>query len=288
VAFGTALQALGYSQQPVSLLPEDYREAWRKHLNRQRIEWASLVLLVLCTLVLAFGSWRKLSLISNQESLLATVKAGQEAVDANDLLTSELLAQYEALRPIFATQQNTIDTLKTLSLLQQSRSNQSFWYVLLADQQSYFSQPPALLSTNRPAKTNLLSTALEPAHPGFFAPRTYTAALTNAALAKPGFIAELCVPGDAAASRQALSELVNGLKQQRLFSKVDLLSDDLRRSLADPKVTIPERDFVLALDFAETDFLQPARGKKPPGQGTRLPIKRTVRPGWTEPENTGD
>ena len=287
VAFGTALQALGYSQQPVSLLPEDYRETWRKQVNRQRIEWASLALLILCTLILAFGTWRKLSLISNQETLLATVKAGQEALDANDLLTSELLSQYEALRPVYAAQQNTIDTLKTLSLLQQSRSNRSFWYVLLADQQSYFSQLPALLSTNRPTKTNAASAA-ESAQPMSFAARSSPAVLTNTALAKPGFIAELCVPGDAEASRQVLSDLVNGLKQQRLFSKVDLLSDDLRRSLADPKVTIPDRDFVLALDLAETDFLQPARPRKSPSQGPRPPTKRTSRPGWTAPETVGE
>jgi hypothetical protein len=288
VAFGAALQALGYSEHPVSLLPEDYQEAWQKHLNRQRLEWASLALLLLCGLVLAYGTWRKLSLISNEESLQAIVKAGQETVDANELLTAELLGQYETLRPVLAAQQNTLDTLRTLSLLQQSRSNHGFWYVLLADQQSYFSQPPTLLSTNRPAKTNLLSAALDPAHPGLFAPRPYTPALTNAALAKPGFIAELCVPGDAEASRQVLSELVNGLKQQRLFSKVDLLSDDLRRSLADPKVTIPERDFVLALDFAEADFLQPARAKKPVVQGPRAPIKRSVRPAWTESGTPGE
>ena len=42
VAFGAALQALGYSAQPVSLLPENYRVAWRKRLSRQRVELASI------------------------------------------------------------------------------------------------------------------------------------------------------------------------------------------------------------------------------------------------------
>jgi hypothetical protein len=289
VAFGTALQALGYSRQPVSLLPEDYRLAWRKQLNRQRIEWASLALVALCVLVLSLGTWRKLSLISSQQSLLATVKAGQDALEANDLLTADLIAEYENLRPVFAAQQNTIDTLRTLSLLQQSRSNRSFWFVLLADQQSYFSQPPALLSTNRPVRTNLLGTALEPPRPAFFTPRTYSSALTNLAQARPGFIAELCVPGEAEPARQVLSELVNGLKQQRLFSKVDLLSDDLRRSLADSKVIVPERDFVLALDFAETDFQQTVRWKKSVLQGpSRPPGKRTARQTWSTPESSGN
>jgi hypothetical protein len=197
VALGTALQALGYSAQPVSLLPEDYRLAWRKNLNRERIEWTSLALVAVCVLVLALGTWRKLALISSQQALLATVRAGQEALEANDLLAGDLISEYENLRPVLAAQQNTIDTLRTMSLMQQARSNRGFWFVLLSDQQSYFSQPPAaLLSTNRPARTNLLGAALEPP---IFAPRANPASLTNLSLARPGFITELCVPGEAEA-----------------------------------------------------------------------------------------
>ena len=70
--------------------------------------------------------------------------------------------------------------------------------------------------------------------------------------------------------------MVNGLKQQPLFSKVDLLSDDLRRNLADPKVAIPDRQFVLALDFAGTDFQQPLPLKKPVWPARP---KRAARPG---------
>lgn len=265
IAFGTALQALGYSAQPVSLLPEDYRLTWRKRLIRQRIELASLALLLVCAVLLGFGSWRKVSLIHTKESLLTKVRAGQRAFDENTALTEDLVNEYENLRPLFAAQQGTMDTLKTLALLQQSRSNHSFWYVLLADQQSYFTMPPALLSTNRPAKTNLIGAALEAAQATPFALRSSSIPLTNSAPAKPGLIAELCVPGDAETARQVLSEVVNGLKQQLLFSKVDLLSDDLRRSLADPKVIVTDRFFALSLDFAQTDFQQPVRLKPQPG-----------------------
>jgi len=59
-----------------------------------------------------------------------------------------------------------------------------------------------------------------------------------------------------------LTTLVKGLKQQALFSKVDLLSDDLRRNLADPKVLVPDRHFVLALDFAEPELQKLARTKR--------------------------
>ncbi len=287
VAFGAALQALGHIPHPISLLPDDYRQAWQKRLGRQRVDLASVVLVVVCALVLALGTWRKLSLFDTKQALLDKVQAGQAAVDANDAFTSDLVAEYENLRPVLGAQQNTIDTLKTMALLQQSRSNRSFWYVLLADQQSYFSQPPALLSTNRPVRTNLLGGPIDFPRLGPIAVRLPLAALTNAAPARPGFIAELCVPGNAEASRQMLSELVNELKQQRLFSKVDLLSDDLRRSLADAKVTVADRNFVLALDFAETDFQQPARWKRPATLGPLRPSKRAARSNWTTPETSG-
>jgi len=69
----------------VSLLPEDYRLAWRKRLARQRLEWASAVLIVICALVLGMGTWHKLSLISAKKTLLEKVRAGQRAFDENDL-----------------------------------------------------------------------------------------------------------------------------------------------------------------------------------------------------------
>jgi Tfp pilus assembly PilM family ATPase len=288
LALGTALQALGHVAQPISLLPDDYRDAWQRRLSRQRVDLASSVLVLVCAFVLVLGTWRKFSLFQTKQELLDKVQAGQTAVDANESFTSDLLAEYESLRPVLAAQQNTLDTLKTIALLQQSRTNGGFWYVLLADQQSYFSQPPALLATNRPAKTNLLGAAIDVPRLGPMIVHPPTAALINGSPARAGFIAELCVPGDAEASRQMLSQLVNGLKQQRLFSKVDLISDDLRRSLADPKVTLTDRDFVVALDFAETDFQQPARWRRPSSLiSPRQSSRRHVRPAWTPPESPG-
>jgi hypothetical protein len=66
---------------------------------------------------------------------------------------------------------------------------------------------------------------------------------------------------------------------------VDLLSDDLRRRLADPKVIIPDQYFVLALDFSETEFQQPVPLRKPlPGSPLRATSRRLARPAWTPPE----
>jgi len=285
VAFGAALQALGYSAQPVSLLPDDYRVAWRKRLNLQRLEMASLGLAALCLLIFALGSWHKVALINRKQALLIKVQAAQESVEANDALTAELAAEYEGFRPLFASQQNTLDTLKTLALLQESRSNRSFWYVLLADQQSYFNQLPGISTTNKLSRTNVFAAVASSSRSSSSGFPTASATSTNLASAKPGFIAELCIPGDADGARRVRRQLVDELKEQRLFSKVDLLSDDLRRNLADPKVIIPDRDFVLALDFAETAFQQALPLKKPlPGGPSRTTLRHAAHPSWTPPE----
>jgi Tfp pilus assembly PilM family ATPase len=284
VAFGAALQALGYSAQPVSLLPDDYRIAWRKRLGRQRLELASLGVAVLCLLILALSTWHQISLIGRKQALLAKVQAGQEAVEANDALTGELATEYEGFRPLLASQQNTLDMLKTFALLQTSRSNRSFWYVLLADQQSYFNRPPGLSPTNKLSRTNVFAAvASRPKGPTEFPALTATA--TNLSPAKPGLIAELCIPEDADGARRVRRELVDELKQQRLFSKVDLLSDDLRRSLAESKVVIPDRDFVLALDFAQTEFQQPLPPRKPLAGTLPRGASKRPRPPWTPSEN---
>src|SRR5205085_1199632 len=129
------------------------------------------------------------------------------------------------------------------------------------DQQSYFTAPLNPGSTNKPARTNAVAAADRswPLLPNVPRPASLS---TNSSPAKPGMIAELCIPDDPGAARIVLSQVVKDLKQQQLFSKVDLLADDLRRNVADPKVVVTDRDFVLTLDFAETDFLQPASPKK--------------------------
>jgi hypothetical protein len=268
VAFGAALQALGCSPQSVSLLPLDYRVAWQKRQGQQRLEFASALLLGVCVLIFLLGTWHNLSLIHRKEGLLAKVQAGQEAVEENEGLTTSLVAEYESLRPFFASQQSTLDTLKTLSLLQQSRSNRSSWYVLIADQQSYFTQPLPQPTTNKVSKIGPLS--FNPLGGSWLA-------ATNPYPPHPGLIAELCIPGEAEAARRLLGQIVTELQRQHLFAKVDLLSEDLRRGLADTNVVIPDRQFVLALDFAETDFLKSSAGKHIPGLSPRTP-RRAARP----------
>ena len=247
IALGTALQALGRGEQLVSLLPLERRTAWQKRLNRQRLEFANAILLALLFFALAFGVWQERSMIRQKTVLLSKVQAGLESVQSNEALTLELLTEYEGLRPVFEHQQNTLDTLQSLALLQRGPTNRTYWYVLLADQHSYFSQPPTSAPTNKPVV------------PSEFA--RYPSG-TNVSPARPGLIAEVVVPEETDSARRTLSIVVSELKKAPVFARVDLLSEDLRRSLADPKVILPDRHFALALDFAATEFQRPAPAPK--------------------------
>jgi Tfp pilus assembly PilM family ATPase len=262
IALGLALQALGAGTQPVSLLPAPRRAAWQRRLGRQRLEFANALLLGALAVALVFGLWQKFTMIRHKQALLDKVQAGLESVQANQALTAELLGGYDSLRPLFERQQATVDTLQAFALLQTARSNRPLWFVLLADQQSYFALPPTRAGTNKPA----------PAAPveGEFVRRPEA---TNPPPAHPGLIAELCVPEDADAARATISLVVGSLKKSPAFARVDLLSEDLRRSMADPKVLIPDRHFALALDFATTEFQSAARRPRP-----LLPPRPAARP----------
>jgi hypothetical protein len=93
-------------------------------------------------------------------------------------------------------------------------------------------------------------------------------------------IAELSMAEGAEVSRVALSQLVNQLKEQKVFARVDLLSEDLRRDLAVPWVVVPDRHFALVLDFAVTELQQalaPRRASPPPADhGSRRPAKSGI------------
>lgn len=247
IAYGTALLALRCGPISASLLPDARRRAWRQRLNRQRWEFANTLLLGVVLLVLLAGLAQKFAVVQHKAALLEKVQAGLEAWQQQQQLSAELVAGYDQLRPLLEKQQATHDTLQSLALLPAARTNLPLWFVLVADQQSYFALPAAT-ATNRPLPEL-------PAEAELGRRRE----VTNASPARPGLIAELSMPGDAATARSNVSLVVNALKRDAVFGRVDLLSEDLRRTLADPKVVVPERHFALALDFAETAFQPVAR-----------------------------
>jgi Tfp pilus assembly PilM family ATPase len=227
-AYGVALQYLGRSRQSVSLLPAHVRQFWRGHHSLSLLHSLIVFLVAMLALVVGLGTWQKYEGVRIKENLLKQSRSALEKALNTEDLARELHQQYTRLRPLLERQRQTLDLLQTLNLLQQVRSNQSYWFVLLADQRSYVSARPWGDTNPPPSPTTLPPAPLA---------------------AREAFVAELCVTEEGDAMRRTLSQLVAALKASRFYQNVDSLPDDRRRRLVDPAVTIPDRHFALALEM---------------------------------------
>jgi Tfp pilus assembly PilM family ATPase len=259
IALGTALTALGKSRH--SLLPADLRVTWRRRYRSQWIQSLNLLLLGIGALLLVFGTWQKLHLAHARSLMLTRTRTALQEVQQTRLLEQERQSIYQGIRPVFERQKQTLEALRTLALLQQIKSNRSLWFVLFADQQTYFStQPP----TNAAA------------------PRIDSSPATNAPAARHGFVAELCLVEQGEAMRQTLSRIVADLKADPLFANVDSLPSDRRRKLVDPKVVLADHYFSLAIDCVENEFRRPSgtaeKGESGAAPRDERPAATAIRP----------
>jgi Tfp pilus assembly PilM family ATPase len=254
VAYGVGLQALGKHPRPVSLLPAGLSAARRRERFWQRLQLANVLLLLAVFLLLALGTWQKAALLSRKNKLIAQTQAALSTARSLEVLSRRLNAEYEQVRPILRRQQQTAETLQTLAALQAVRTNRLFWFVLFADQASYFAGPALPL-----AATNQTNVAL-------------ALAPTEATPPRREFIAELCIPQEGDEMRRILSQVVTELGRQPLFARVDVLPQERRRSLVDPKVLITNRFFAVAMELggqAAPPPLPPALKPPPPGREPR-------------------
>ncbi|MBI2925478.1 MAG: pilus assembly protein PilM [Verrucomicrobia bacterium] len=257
VAYGVAVEAAQQSPQHTSLLPA------RLKTNRQRLQRmllvnsVGLVVLLLTALLLAVGFWQKLSLVLEKRDLTQQAELTLKQARQIEMLARRRDAEFERLAPLLQRQRQTVEALRTLHVVQQSRTQKEFWYVLLADQQSYFrGAAGAAFSTNVPADTNLFLQ------------------VTNVP-AKPGFIAELCIPAESDKALKTLSDLVAELKKEPLFSNVDSLAANQRKNLVDPKVLVPDRHFSLFIEVKESEWQPPAAlGKAPEPRATTNGVRK--------------
>lgn len=272
-AYGAAIHAVGEQKQAASLLPRDILEHSKNQQSLQRLQFANFLLILVLALFLVFGTWQKLSLLNAKNDLLAEANMALTHAKNADSIMSQLATQYEGLRPILERQRRTIDSLTALQSLQRAQTNQSFWYVLVSDQASYFAPLPAAIApTNSVGTNSILELRPTPAAPN---PRY-------------GLIAEVAIPQTGDGMRATLSQLVTNLRQSPVFGNVDSLPSNRKRTWVDPKVTIPERTFALTLEFGENPYRRnlmwntnqpaPALREKPPARTFK---QRVDRPGGT-------
>ena len=244
VAYGVALKSLGVSLPSTSLFPADLREARHRRSTQTLLHRINWMLLAFVVLLLLFGTAQKLNLAGRKNALLRQSQAVlQEATEAESL-RRQWEEAYAQLRPVLNQQRRTVDALTTLSKLQQVRGDKKLWYVLFADQKSYFAGETA------PARP-----------PGLIA--EVIAPTNSAPLEKYGFVAELTLLEEGETMRQTLSKVVDELKANALIASVDTLPLAQRKNLVNTNVIIPDRNFSLSIELAENTFQNPPPVKPP-------------------------
>lgn len=266
VAYGIALEAERQGPQPATLLPAGIRQQHRRLERLVLANAACLVLLLGAALLLLAGIWQKASLLVEKRGWIRRAEQTLQEARAIAALAASRDALFEFLLPILQRQRQTAAALESLQALQAARAGKPFWFVLLADRQSY-ADGGTVAGSAAPPSVNTNGLLTPPPAP-----------------AAPGFVAELCIPADSEAALLTLSDLVTELKSRPLFSRVDSLPASQRRNWVDPAVLIPDRHFALALELSEPSWarLEPA----PRGAGTRAATNGFRR--FIPPRRDGD
>lgn len=246
VAEGVALQALGSAVQSASLLPEELKSAWQKQKVANIFQSICILFIFILILLLGIGTWKTVYAAREKTLLRSQIDNGLKLAEQLGKTREIILKDYEKIRPVLNRKQMTIDAIQTLELITLSRSNKPMWYVLFADEQTYFSAPP-ITSTNEPPQTNVM-VFIGPQLP---APEP---TMTNRVVVRPGFVAEVCIPEEGEAMRKTLSQLVTALKQDPRFKNVDTLPNEQRRLLADQRTILPEKYFAIFMELGTNEF----------------------------------
>ncbi|MCP5524009.1 MAG: hypothetical protein H7A46_20935 [Verrucomicrobiales bacterium] len=226
-AYGLALHALRRGPHRLSLLPDELNAAARRRRRWRLWQRFNVLLLLALIAALTFSLQTKRTLLEAKETRLTNAQTVLEAAREMVRLYSRLHRDYAALHPVLEREQFTMDVLQSLAALQREPTNRAHWYALFADSESYAAGstlPRGMLGTN--------------------------ALPVDPAVAAREFVIEVCLPSEGAVQRSNLSEIVNRLREDSIFSKVDTLPPERHRDLVDPSVVISNHLFSMSLRMA--------------------------------------
>lgn len=232
LAIGAAAHACQASEQEPSLLPPTLRAHARQLRQTATLLNLTVAFLLLVGLLLGVGIAHKAGRVAEKEALLREAESAKAALMELSLAARQRDLAFARYWPLWDQQERTLGCLETLRALETVRARHDFWSVLLADADSYGRGATWASSGTNGAMEQILAWLAEP-------PST------------PSYVVELCVPAGGEATLRVLTDLVNDLRQDKMFSRVDSVPAAQRRSWVDPKVLIPDRHFVLAVDMVD-------------------------------------
>ena len=241
-ALGALARVLGEPPQAASALPAGTRRGWRRERIWRVVLAFNTLLLVLLAAALGVSVVTQARRLAARAAWMESAQSGIVAAEAARSTALSLNETFEVWRPLLVRQRQSVEMVKALAVLRRQRTNDTFWYVLAGDLDSYLRGTAALAAeTNR---------ALE-AGPRLGPPPPPNLPGSRALVAEIGLLPQ----GEE--MRQALSELVNRLRASPPFRNVDILPPESRRTLVATNLAYPDRVFALELSLSESDLLEP-------------------------------
>lgn len=261
-AWGALARTLGEPPPAASALPAEARARWRRERVWRGVLALNLLLLAALAVTLGVSTLTHARQYAAREAWLAEARAGIAAARAARALAEDLNRDFAAWRPLLVRQRQSVESVEALATLRRERTNDTFWYVLVGDLDSYERGTAALLpATNR--ATEMFGPRLgPPPPPGLPGARA--------------MVAEVGLLPQGEEMRQALSELVARLRASPPFRNVDVLPPEARRQLVATNLAYPGRYFALELSLSEADLLSPL--PLPPRRATNGPARPGPRP----------
>lgn len=261
-ALGALARTLGEPPSAPSALPAEARGRWRRERLWRGVLALNLLLLATLAVALGVSTLAHARQHAAREAWLVEARAGIASAQAARSTAEEINRQFAVWRPLLARQRQSVESVEALATLRRERTNDTFWYVLVGDLESYERGTAALLPpTNRAAE--VLGPRLgPPPPPGLPGARA--------------LVAEVGLLPQGEEMRQTLSDLVGRLRASPPFRNVDVLPPEARRQLVATNLAYPDRFFALELSLSESDLLSPLPVL--PRRATNGPARSGPRP----------
>ncbi|HOW66899.1 MAG TPA: pilus assembly protein PilM [Candidatus Paceibacterota bacterium] len=251
IAYGAVIEAFLPAGRRCSLLPQEQRRQRKRHDQMILVNSACLLLLTLLSAALLGGTIQKLFLSQTKTAMLADAKAALKKLQGIDALNHQRDVEYTKILPVLRRQKSTSDFFQMFEVMQQLRQKRDLWFVILADQASYFAGGTAA------------SFDLSPTN---FSERSLSS--TNGSNPTNGYVLELCLNEKAEDRLKPLNELVAEMNKSGQFQKVDYLPAKMGTNIVHPKMILADRHFALSVELAGNRLYEPPSEPQIPSNAT--------------------
>ncbi len=229
ITYGAVLSAFGKGVYSVNLLPHSLRRARVFERQVRRLYGVAGVVMVVLLILMGRGAFGISEDIAGKREKLEQRENVQLLAGNIEVMREERVIAYRDVLPLFFYMKRTRDFLETLAFLREVSDDDRFWFVLLADQDTYFGRDSG---------------------PGTSRTQEGRVSMEDIAGEQTGFVVELCILNANDGEAQAiLGEMVVNMRNAPFFWSVDKLPSGQRHDHVPQAATTDGTVYSLTLEL---------------------------------------